>query len=519
MQEQRRAHKVISNAIYNLVPQVWFLGLTVFSTPFVLHRLGVEAYGILSIITVVAGYLAFLDLGLNVAVIRFIAAHDAKGERDEINRVTATALAVFAVMAMLAVAAMLVSADGLARLLSVPEPMRHDAALALRLGGVSFGLNLVMGVFSAVPRALQRFDVVNALNVVIGTLQIGVTVVLLIIGWGLLAVLVWSCVLSAASLIVYAITARKLLPDTSLRPRFEAEKFRELYRFSGFVMISNFTGVAAGHSEKLLLGGLAPIAQVTFYTVPFNIVSRVQMLIPSNLFAVLFPAFSAMSVTDKRETIQEAYLRAFKFILLAVAPVTILLVFFGGDLLRVWIDGEMAHSGGPPLAVLAIAVFVNAPAWVTVTMGQSLGRPALVAAAQVVHLLVLILSGLVLVPHYGALGAALAWLAGNLVGIPVLVLLVNRRVLELGAARMLKEAIARPLVVTALASALAVALKPLVAGLASLVLIAAAVALVCLGLGFAVGLDSRDQSIVKSFVVTRYHALFRLTPKVAEEKA
>jgi O-antigen/teichoic acid export membrane protein len=519
MQEQRRAHKVISNAIYNLIPQFWFLGLTVFSTPFVLHRLGVEAYGILSIITVVAGYLAFLDLGLNVAVIRFIAAHDAKGERDEINRITATALAVFSVMAMLAGGAMLVSADGLARLLSVPEPMQHDAALALRLGGISFGLNLVMGVFSAVPRALQRFDVVNALNVVIGTLQIGVTVVLLMFGWGLLAVMVWSCVLSAASLIVYAITAKKILPTTSLRPRFEAEKFRELYRFSGFVMISNFTGVAAGHSEKLLLGGLAPIAQVTFYTVPFNIVSRVQMLIPSNLFAVLFPAFSAMSVTDKRETIQEAYLRAFKFILLAVAPVTILLVFFGSDLLRVWIDGEMARNGGPPLAVLAVAVFINAPAWVSVTMGQSLGRPALVAAAQVVHLLVLIASGLILVPHYGALGAALAWLAGNLVGIPVLVLLINRRVLELGVARMLREAVARPLIVTALASALAVALKPLVAGPVSLALIAAAVALVCLALGFAVGLDSRDQSLVKSFAVTRYHALFRLTPHVAGEKA
>jgi O-antigen/teichoic acid export membrane protein len=519
MADQRRAHKVISNAIYNLIPQFWFLGLTLFTMPFVLHRLGVDAYGILSIITVVAGYLAFLDLGLNVAVIRFIAAHDAKGERDEINRVTATALAVFSVMALVAVAALLVSAGLLARLLSVPEQLQSDAALALRLGGISFGLNLVMGVFSAVPRALQRFDVVNLLNVVIGTLQIGVTVILLAIGQGLLAIMVWSCVLAALSLIVYLLVARRLLPTISVRPRFDAEKFRELYRFSGFVMISNFTGVAAGHSEKLLLGGLAPIAQVTFYAVPFNIVSRVQMLIPSNLFAVLFPAFSAMSVTEKRETIQDAYLRAFKFILLAVAPITILLVFFGGDLLRLWIDADMARNGGPPLAVLAVAVLINAPAWVSVTTGQSLGRPALVAGAQVVHLLVLIVSGLLLVPHYGALGAALAWLAGNLIGIPVLVLLVNRRVLQLGAARMLKEALLRPLLVTALVSLLAAALKPLVAGLISLALAAAAITLVFLALGFSIGLDGRDRSTVKSFVVMRYHTLFRPTPKIVEEKA
>jgi len=377
----------------------------------------------------------------------------------------------------------------------------------------------VMGVFSAVPRALQRFDVVNLLNVVLGTLQVGVTIILLALGLGLLAIMVWSCVLSALSLIVYLIVAKRLLPATSARPRLDAGKFRELYRFSGFVMLSNFTGVAAGHSEKLLLGGLAPIAQVTFYTVPFNIVSRVQALIPSNLFAVLFPAFSAMSVTEKRETIQDAYLRAFKFIFLAVAPITILLAAFGGDLLRLWIDGEMGASGGPVLGVLAVALLINAPAWVTVTAGQSLGRPALVAAAQFVHLLVLVASGLMLVPRYGALGAALAWLAGNLAGIPLLVLLVNRFVLGLGATRMMKAALARPLVVTALTSVLAAALKPIVAGPVSLFAAAALVGLVFLALAFTIGLDRKDQSTLRSFVVGRYHALFRTGPSVVGEQA
>ena len=106
MTGEKRAHRLISNAIYNLIPQFWFLALTFFTTPFVLHRLGVDAYGILSIVTIVAGYLAFLDLGLNLAVIRFVAAHDAKGETDEINRVTQTALFVFLVIAAVTSAAL-----------------------------------------------------------------------------------------------------------------------------------------------------------------------------------------------------------------------------------------------------------------------------------------------------------------------------------------------------------------------------------------------------------------------------
>jgi Membrane protein involved in the export of O-antigen and teichoic acid len=519
MPGERRAHRLMANAVYNLIPQFWFLGLTVFTTPFVLHRLGVEAYGILSIITVVAGYLAFLDLGLNVAVIRFIAAHDAKGEHDEITSVTATALFVFSVMALITVAALFVSASGLARLLSVPAHMQSDAALALRLGGISFGLNLVMGVFSAVPRALQRFDVVNALNVVIGTLQIIVTVILLTLGLGLLAVMVWSCVLSALSLVIYLVVARRLLPAISVRPRFEAKKFRELYRFSGFVMMSNFTGVAAGHSEKLLLGGLAPIAQVTFYAVPFNIVSRVQMLIPSNLFTVLFPAFSAMSVTEKRETIQAAYLRAFKFIFLAVAPITILMAAFGADFLRLWIDAEMGASGGPVLAVLAVATLINAPAWVTVTVGQSLGKPGWVAAAQVVHLLVLILCGLLWIPHYGALGAASAWLAGNAVGIPVLVLLINRQVLAIRFTRMWQASLWRPLLVLLLTTLAALALKPIVHGVMSLAVASSIIIGLYLLLAYWVALDSNDQAILKGFTSHRFQSFWSSTPKIAKGQA
>lgn len=518
MPSHGRAHKVISNAIYNLIPQVWFLGLTVFTTPFVLHRLGVDAYGILSIVTIVAGYLAFLDLGLNVAVIRFIAAHDAKGETEEIVRVTQTALFVFLVMATVTAPALLFLCGSFARLLRVPDNLQADAVLALRLGAISFCVNLVMGVFWAVPRALQRFDIVNLLNVVIGTLQIAGTVVLLACGMGLLSVVVWGCLLSGLSLLIYVVVAKRLFPALRILPRFDAEKFRELFKFSGYVMASNFTGVASAQSEKLILGGLAPIAQVTYYAVPFNLASRVLTLIPSNLFGVLFPAFSAMAATEKQETIRQAYSRAFRVIFVAVAPVSILMGVFGADLLRLWIDDDMARFGGPVLAVLAGAVLINAPAWVSVTIGQSMGRPALVAAAQVVHLVALVISGLILVPLHGAFGAALAWLAGNVVGIPILVFLVNRYVLGFRASQMLKESLLRPVIAGAITLGVALVLKPIVHGAVSLSLASLLVSCVYLPLAYLVAFNHEDQNIIKTFAVTRYHAIFRSVPAIAKER-
>lgn len=515
MPDPSRSHKVISNAIYNLIPQLWFLGLAVFTTPLVLRRLGVDAYGLLSIVSIVGGYLAFLDLGLNVAVIRFIAAHNAKGETEEIIRVTQTALFVFLVMAALTAAALFSFSSVFARLLSVPDGLQSDAVMALRLGALSFGVNLVMGVFSAVPRALQRFDIVNLLNVVIGTLQIVGTVVLLATGMGLLSVVLWGCLLSGLSLVIYVVVAKRLLPALRVRPRFDAEKFRELFNFSGYVMASNFTGVAAASSEKLILGGLAPIAQVTYYALPFNLASRVLTLIPSNLYAVLVPAFSAMGVTDDRERIREAYARAFRFIFIAVAPISILLAVFGGELLRIWIDDDMARIGGPVLAVLAVAVLINAPAWVSVTIGQSLGRPALVLAAQLVHLVVLIISGLIFIPAYGAFGAALAWLAGNVIGIPMLVFLINRYILAFSTPQMLKKSLLRPLVAAALTLGAALALKPIVHGAVSLVFAGSLVSCVYLLVAYVIAFNIDDQNMIKTFTINTYQRMFRIAPAIA----
>jgi O-antigen/teichoic acid export membrane protein len=232
---------------------------------------------------------------------------------------------------------------------------------------------------------------------------------------------------------------------------------------------------------------------------------------------VLFPAFSAMSVTDRRETIQDAYTRAFRFIFMTVAPISILLIAFGSDLLRLWIGEEMSRNGGPALAVLAVAIAINAPAWVCVTVGQSLGRPFLVTVAQAIHLAALIVCGLIFVPPHGAFGAAIAWLAGNLIGIPVLILLVNRYVLVFGTASMLKKSVVRPLLAAAPALLLAFALKPLVHGFVSLAAAAAGVSLLYIVLAYLIAFDVSDRTLIKGFINTKRPAL-KNSPKVAQER-
>jgi O-antigen/teichoic acid export membrane protein len=481
--------------------------------PYVLHQLGVDAYGILSLVSIVVGYLAFLDLGLNTAIIRFIAMHNAKGESAEIVRVTESSLFVFLCLGCFACGALLLLSHPLAKLLNVPPPLFEETVFAFRLGAVGFGVNLVLGVFAAIPRALQRFDVVNLLQLVLGTTQLAGTVTLLKLGFRLPGLVVWGACVSCVSLVLHAFVAKRLMPEVRFTPRLHRPKLKEMLSFSSYVMLSNITAIAASHSEKLLLGHLAPIAETTYYAVASNLASRILLLIPSNLSHALFPEFAALGATAPLAMIQSAYRRVFKFIFMAVLPISILLAIFGKRLLTLWLGAEVSLHAAPVLTVLAAAILVNAPAWVSVMAAQSLGFSALVARAQLVHLAVLIVAGLALIPAHGALGAAYAWLAGNVVGIGCLVYLITTVAVRLRLREFLMDTLPKPLLVGILSLVIAVALDSRVSSWPSLVICS----MVVLGANgiftYFVAFDREERGLAKSFVSSLFRRRSRADAK------
>ena len=480
------------------------LGLTIFTMPYVLHQLGVDAYGILSLVSIVVGYLAFLDLGLNTAIIRFIAMHNAKGESAAIVRVTQSSLFVFLFLGCCACGVLLLLSHPLARLLDVPPLLFEETVFAFRLGAIGFGVNLVLGVFASIPRALKRFDVVNLLQLALGTTQLAGTVTLLKFGFRLRELVVWGACVSCLSLLLHAFVAKRLMPGVRFTPRLHRSTLKDMLSFSSYVMLSNVTAIAASHSEKLLLGYLAPIAETTYYAVASNLALRILLLIPGNISHALFPEFAALGATAPLTMIQSAYGRVFKFIFMAVSPIAVLLAIFGKHLLTLWLGAEVSLHAAPVLTVLAAAILVNAPAWVAVVAAQSLGFSALVARVQLIHLAALIVAGLALIPARGALGAAYAWLGGNVLGIGCLVYLTTTVVVRIRLRQFLMDTLPKPFLVGILTLVVAVALDSHVSSWPSLVICS----MVVLGangiLAFFLALDRDERSLAKSFLSSQF---------------
>jgi O-antigen/teichoic acid export membrane protein len=199
-------------------------------------------------------------------------------------------------------------------------------------------------------------------------------------------------------------------------PRFDTSK--ALFNFGGWMLIASVSGMVADSLDRIMLGAGLGVRFVTYYTVPQNLVTRLNM-VPNALVRTLFPRLSAL----RREHADEIAAQSLQFLNGIFTPVAIGAIVVLGPFLRLWVGPELAGHGAPVGRVLIVAVWLVGQASVTRILIQAQNNPA--AAARVGLVELPLYAGLLWlgITHFGLAGAAAAVLARALFDYVVLLYL------------------------------------------------------------------------------------------------
>src|SRR5215471_8521694 len=148
----------------------WFsLGVNVlvgiFLSPFILHHLGDDAFGLWILIFSVTGYYGLFDLGIRSSIVRYVAKYSATGEQEELNRLINTALFSYSGIGMLTMAITLVASHYVNSIFRIPADFVGTARWLLLMVGTSVSLGFPLGMFGGVLEGLQRFYLLNFTSV------------------------------------------------------------------------------------------------------------------------------------------------------------------------------------------------------------------------------------------------------------------------------------------------------------------------------------------------------------------
>jgi O-antigen/teichoic acid export membrane protein len=460
----RGASVIARNIGWNFFSQIWLVLLALAVTPFVVHRLSVDVYGLFTLLLAFTAYFAMLDLGFGYTTTKYVAEYRARGDTETVQKIASTSITAYLVLAVVGGCALAgVSPLLVHHLLSVPDRLQGLAQVAFLIASLAFSLTMFLQALQAFPNALQRIDLTTRRTLVFSTASSLGIVGVLALGEGLLAVIAVQAVVNALACAAFVVLARRLLPEISLRPGFDRETFRLLTRFSLLKFANNVSTNTVMQIDKVLVGAFLTLGAVGYYFVPLQLAQRLTNVVSAVSIAFL-PAASALHGSGSRERLEELYLRATKVVALLGLPLASILVVFAHPLLSVWIDPRFADHGALTLQVLAIGYGINIFSTIPAITSDSLGRPGVTTAFSVLSAIVNVSLSLLLIPRYGIVGGGLAIAINSATNVPYFVWYVHRHVLEFPLATVLRRSIAGPVAAAVLSWPLMVLLGRAVDG-------------------------------------------------------
>lgn len=396
-------HKALfRNTVLNLIGLVLPLAVGFITIPLVVRALGNVRFGILALVWVVFGYFGLFDLGLGRTTTKYISDALGRKEAEKLPSYLWTAVLIQTMIGFAAAMFCWLAAPLIVRrMLNIPEGFIVETILTIRIVGLSLPLMFVSSSFRGVLEAAQRFDLVNAVKVPANILFYVLPLAGAAFGYELPGIVVLLVASRAGALAVWAHLSFRVLPPLRTRPALEAGLVRPLFSFSGWVGLSSILFAVVTSIDRLIIGALITVEAVAFYSAPYEAITRVGV-IPGSLGMVLFPAFSYLDAGRRAEEAEGLFARSTKLLLLTTGPVFILLMFFAGDFLRLWLGPDFAASSRLVVQLLAAGFLVNTVFAVPNNYLLGIGRADIAPKYQAVELVVY---------------TALAWTGAKLWGI------------------------------------------------------------------------------------------------------
>jgi lipopolysaccharide exporter len=208
------------------------------------------------------------------------------------------------------------------------------------------------------------------------------------------------------------------------RPRLSLAGRHDLFHFSRWLLINNIIGFVNNKSADFIIGKLGGAVSLGLYSVACQISSLPTTELVAPINRAVFPGYSRLA-GDLGE-LRSSFLNVISMIALFALPAGIGIALVA-DLLVPTILGSKWLAAIPLIQVLAIYGVIVALQTNIVYVYMAVGKPRLVtyiAGGQLVLLLVLLVPA---TSHYGALGAAWAFLGTVILMVPVNQMLIARR--------------------------------------------------------------------------------------------
>lgn len=352
--------------LLNYLSEAVRIATTLVYTPVMLRLLGQSEYGLYQLVSSVVSYLGLLSFGFGSAYVRYHSGYQVKGDSAGIARLNGMFLLVFSAMSVLCLIcggamvrnAQLVFGDGL----TASELAK--ARLLLSILVVNMALTFPNSVFDCYVTAHERFVFQKLLRLLQNVLSPFLTLPLLLMGYGSVAVTAVSLLLAAAVFLTNVFYCKRKLRIAFSFQNLRFSLLREMWAFTFFIFLNQIIDQINWSVDKFLLGRMRGTAAVAVYGIGSQIHS-LYMQMSTAISAVFIPKVNRIvAQSDNNAELTRLMAKVGRVQALILALIVTGFAFFGRPFLRLWAGSGYEEAYG-------VALLLIVP--VTVPLIQNLG--------------------------------------------------------------------------------------------------------------------------------------------------
>jgi len=314
-----------------------------FLSPFILHHLGDEAFGLWVLIFSLTGYYGIFDFGIRSSLVRYVSKFQATGDKDELTRLINTSLFTYTCVGLALVVPTIIGSLYVDRLFHVPTEFLKDGRILVLIVGYSLALGFPLGISGGILEGLQKFYLLNWTNIVATLARAVLIIYVLRHGLGLLSVALITVSLPLIASAVRAVIAQRLLAIPYGWKYVSRDSLRQVANCGSVTFMIIVAGRLRFKTDAVIIGSFLSAAAITYFSIGARLVEYTGEVV-SSLAQIFTPMSSHFHATGDFAQLRKIFISGNRACALVMFPMTVALVVMGKSVIEAWVGPRYVSS-------------------------------------------------------------------------------------------------------------------------------------------------------------------------------
>lgn len=365
---------LLRNSLWNLSGSAIPALVALATVPLLIQGLGLEGFGIVTLISSVVGYFGVFDINLSAGSIRYLAHYHAQNDREKLSETFWFGFIFYSALGIVGCLLLFIFAPFLLTIFfSHADFPIASLQETLQLAGLGFLISQWQNYLMLVPQALQRYDRAAQGEAFFGVMVNLASAAVAMTGGGIVGVVGARITVSA----LHSLWLVRLLSqlEITLLPAWPRRSIAvDLTSFSAYAYLSRLASLLHQHADKLIIGAVAGPVALAFYTVPSQLASRILGL-TYRLSSVIYPRVSALSAVGDSTQLRRMYLDVTRLLTYINFAVLGIIALTGEAFLTRWVGPEFVAGSYPVLLLVTLGLLADSLTHIPSMVNDGLGHP------------------------------------------------------------------------------------------------------------------------------------------------